>query len=95
METSTCMHPECSKPATLQCPTCLKLQLEPSYFCSQDCFKNLWGLHKLAHKKRDSVINDGFNYTGPLRPFPYSFAGKRPVPDSIRKPDYAKTGAPN
>lgn len=25
---------------TLQCPTCLKLSINDSYFCSQDCFKN-------------------------------------------------------
>ena len=30
-----------------------------------------------------------------MRPYPFSFAGKRHVPDNIKKPDYAKTGAPN
>ena len=30
-----------------------------------------------------------------MRPFPYSFTGKRAVPDSIKKPDYAKSGQPN
>jgi methionyl aminopeptidase len=30
-----------------------------------------------------------------MRPFPYSFTGKRHVPDHIKKPDYAKTGQPN
>jgi methionyl aminopeptidase len=49
----------------------------------------------LAHKKRDEIIDDGFKYTGPLRPHPYSFVGKREVPEHIKKPDYAKTGAPN
>jgi len=55
----------------------------------------MWSLHKLCHKKRDQAIQDGFKYTGPLRPFPYSFVGKREVPDHIKKPDYVKTGAPN
>jgi len=35
------------------------------------------------------------NFTGPLRPFPYTFRGLRDVPDHIKKPDYATTGAPN
>lgn len=26
----------------LQCPTCLKLGIKDSYFCSQDCFKKSW-----------------------------------------------------
>lgn len=95
MDGRSCEHPECSQPATLQCPTCIKLQIDPSYFCSQECFKSLWGLHKLAHKKRDDKIESGFKFTGPLRPFPYSFVGKREVPEEIKKPDYAKTGAPN
>ena len=29
-----------------------------------------------------------------MRPFPYSFKGHRKVPDSIKKPDYARTGKP-
>jgi len=55
----------------------------------------LWGLHKLVHKKRDKLIEDGFKYAGPLRPFPYSFTGRREVPDGIDLPPYAKTGQPN
>ena len=46
----------------------------------------------MSHKKRDEKIEEGFNYTCPLRPFPYSFTGKRQVPDHIKAPDYAKTG---
>lgn len=67
-----CNNPECCKPSTLQCPTCIKLGLEPAYFCSQDCFKEFWPLHKLFHKKakekkeddydEDGPINDGFKY---------------------------------
>jgi len=36
----------CGKPATLRCPNCIKLQLPPAYFCSQDCFKSSWQEHK-------------------------------------------------
>lgn len=52
-------------------------------------------MHKLTHKKRDEAIESGFKFTGPLRPYPYSFTGKRKVPDHIKKPDYANTGQPN
>ena len=86
-----CMNPECRKPAAMQCPTCMKLQLDPSYFCSQECFKELWPMHKLSHKKRDEKIESGFRFRGPMRPFPYSFTGHRAVPDHIKKPDYGKT----
>ena len=38
-----CMGDDCKKDAgTLQCPTCLKLDMKESYFCSQDCFKRNW-----------------------------------------------------
>lgn len=33
----------------MQCPTCLKMQLEPSYYCSQECFKQMWKMHKMVH----------------------------------------------
>ena len=52
-------------------------------------------MHKLAHKKRDEKLESGFKFTGPLRPFPYSFTGKRAVPEEIKKPDYAASGQPN
>lgn len=44
------------------------------------------------HKKSDKPKDDGYKYSGPLRPFPYSFKGHRPVPEHIKKPDYARTG---
>lgn len=94
-----CSHPECSKPASMQCPNCIKLGLEPSYFCSQECFKDMWPVHKLSHVKKDTTkeTHFGFKFTGPLRPFPYSFQGRREVPTEIPKPDYVKNsmGAPN
>ncbi|KAJ6256712.1 hypothetical protein Dda_8578 [Drechslerella dactyloides] len=46
-----CKGVECTNPAgTLQCPTCLKLGIKNSYFCSQDCFKRSWSDHKQVHK---------------------------------------------
>lgn len=38
----------CGNPATLQCPTCLKIGIQ-SYFCTQDCFKSYWKSHKVIH----------------------------------------------
>jgi hypothetical protein len=38
-----CMGDDCENDAgSLQCPTCLKLDIKDSYFCSQDCFKRNW-----------------------------------------------------
>ena len=91
-----CATPDCTKQATMQCPTCIKLDLEPTYFCDQECFTKFWKFHKLCHtKQKSSAEADSGFYTGPMRPFPYSFQGRRPVPEDIKKPDYAKTGQPN
>ncbi|NXT99717.1 MAP1 aminopeptidase, partial [Buphagus erythrorhynchus] len=46
-----CETAGCSSEAKLQCPTCLKLGIQGSYFCSQECFKGSWATHKLLHKK--------------------------------------------
>ena len=38
-----CVGDDCDNEAgSLQCPTCLKLGIKDSYFCSQDCFKRNW-----------------------------------------------------
>lgn len=38
-----CLGVDCDNDAgSLQCPTCLKLGVKDSYFCSQDCFKKNW-----------------------------------------------------
>jgi hypothetical protein len=38
-----CLSADCENDAgSLQCPTCLKLGIKDSYFCSQDCFKKNW-----------------------------------------------------
>lgn len=45
----TCTTPECGNKATLQCPTCLKIGIQGSFFCGQDCFKGYWKTHKIIH----------------------------------------------
>lgn len=38
-----CLSVDCENDAgSLQCPTCLKLGIKDSFFCSQDCFKKNW-----------------------------------------------------
>ncbi|XP_052262466.1 methionine aminopeptidase 1-like isoform X2 [Dreissena polymorpha] len=94
-----CETTGCDKEAKLQCPSCLKLGIQGSYFCSQTCFKGFWAEHKKVHKKtkqddtQDYLTEEqrqewaGFRFTGNLRP------GKVPimrtVPDHIPRPDYA------
>lgn len=89
---SLCGRPECGKPAEMQCPICQKNGLiEFSHFCSQDCYKACWATHKLHHPGAYNPF-PGFNYTGPLRPWPYG--PKRSIPPEIPSPDYAETGCP-
>ncbi|KAK9832038.1 hypothetical protein WJX81_000819 [Elliptochloris bilobata] len=97
----------CGKPAKLQCPKCLEMQLpkQPSVFCSQDCFKQAWPEHRRVHKpgpdswlfctKRGqarSATMPYFKWTGPLRPT--TISPRRPVPAGIPLPDYAETANP-
>ncbi|RHW69642.1 methionine aminopeptidase [Trypanosoma brucei equiperdum] len=79
----------------MQCPTCKKLGLPPSYFCTQECFKENWSNHKLKHSNT-SVANvptmtdwamKTFDFTGPLRPG--KITPRRAVPSHIPRPDYA------
>lgn len=38
-----CLGADCENDAgSLQCPTCMKLGIKDSFFCSQDCFKKNW-----------------------------------------------------
>lgn len=83
ISTNKCNNPECSKAATLQWPTCIKLKLEPAYFCSQKCFKDFWPLHKLFHKKSkdknkddpNGPVNDGFKYVSLILFNHYRYTG--------------------
>ncbi|KAK4793874.1 hypothetical protein SAY86_011868 [Trapa natans] len=56
----TCV--KCGKPAHLQCPKCMELKLprEGAAFCTQDCFKASWSMHKSVHlKAKLSTIGTG------------------------------------
>lgn len=101
-EVGVCSTPNCGKPAKLACPTCVKIGLPPSYFCSQECFKGYWSQHKAFHQLvQDAKLNaassndpsvlphefTGYRFSGPLRPFQKT--SKRSVPKEIRRPDYA------
>nr|BAN21190.1 methionine aminopeptidase [Riptortus pedestris] len=93
-----CESPGCNLPAKLQCPTCINLGIQGSFFCSQDCFKENWKTHKVLHKiaKGSENPENGsteynpwpyYRFTGKLRPFKQT--PKRAVPPLIGRPDYA------
>jgi len=90
--TGICCTEGCGKPARLQCPTCIKLLLPPSPFCTQECFKSSWAKHKIVHVSKEKKVNmdprfTGYMFTGKLRP---GFVSPmRIVPSHIHKPDYA------
>lgn len=91
-EKQICATYGCGKPASLQCPTCQKLGLS-THFCSQECFKGFWGVHKSKHD--GAALPDkfkGYSFFGKLRPGKIS--PKRAVPGHIVRPDYADTGIP-
>jgi methionyl aminopeptidase len=92
---AACSTPGCTKPSSLQCPTCLKLGLPPAFFCDQDCFKAFWPMHKFYHAKdtQTDKKKDSYPYTGPLRPGKVS--PRLFVPETIPKPEYAISGMPN
>eukprot|EP00188_Purpureofilum_apyrenoidigerum_P004995 Plantae.Rhodophyta-Purpureofilum_apyrenoidigerum.ctg6096.p1 GENE.Plantae.Rhodophyta-Purpureofilum_apyrenoidigerum.ctg6096~~Plantae.Rhodophyta-Purpureofilum_apyrenoidigerum.ctg6096.p1 ORF type:complete len:383 (+),score=53.92 Plantae.Rhodophyta-Purpureofilum_apyrenoidigerum.ctg6096:212-1360(+) len=108
MVTHLCGTPGCDKAATLRCPTCVKLSLpeENSYFCSQECFKSSWKLHKLQHAQplgrasgrrldtaeKQKLAFANFQYTGDLRVGYVS--PTREMPSNISRPDYADTSIP-
>ncbi|ORC92478.1 putative methionine aminopeptidase, putative,metallo-peptidase, Clan MG, Family M24 [Trypanosoma theileri] len=81
--------------AGLQCPTCKKLELPPSFFCTQECFKQHWSEHKAKHTQTaqatiptmTTAAMNAFNFTGPLRPG--KITPRRSVPAHIPRPDYA------
>ncbi|KAI4256429.1 MAG: hypothetical protein L6R42_006232, partial [Xanthoria sp. 1 TBL-2021] len=98
-----CLGADCENDAeALQCPSCLKIGITGSYFCSQDCFKKNWSQHITLHKTAQGKTQ---NVTGAYNPFPthpftgsvrpvYPLSARRSVPKSIRHPDWAETGIP-
>lgn len=98
LSSHVCTTPGCGKAAKMACPTCLKLGIPPSRFCSQECFKSYWEEHKNLHKEVKAARNKvdpstmpkefkNFQFTGTLRP--YQKTPKREVPAHIQRPDYA------
>lgn len=86
-QTHKCNKPGCTNESKLRCPNCKKLGIkDESYFCGKECFQSYWAEHRKIHEEYEP-IDDGFIYTGPLRR--YKVTPRRPVPDSIVKPDYA------
>ena len=47
----TCFSPGCGAPASMRCPTCRTLSLEPpaGMFCGKACFAANWDAHKKFH----------------------------------------------
>ncbi|RCI14975.1 hypothetical protein L249_7075 [Ophiocordyceps polyrhachis-furcata BCC 54312] len=85
-----CTGVNCENDAgSLHCPTCLKLEIKDSYFCSQDCFKKSW--------VRGTTGNynpfPSFPFSGPLRPV-YPLSESRVVPKSIPHPVWSEDGNP-
>ncbi|KRY69999.1 Methionine aminopeptidase 1, partial [Trichinella pseudospiralis] len=90
-ESQICQRPECNNVAKLKCPTCIKLNLKPSYFCCQNCFKEDWENHKQIHKlatmnQTSKTLYPEYSYTGKLRA--YAQGVPRFVPLSIARPEY-------
>ncbi|EJD05903.1 methionine aminopeptidase [Fomitiporia mediterranea MF3/22] len=98
-QSSSCLNG--NPQSRLECPTCNKLGIKGSFFCSQDCFKA--GYPKKQHKIIHDIVNlkitkiednnpfGNFNFTGTLRPV-YPLSPTRTVPDHIPRPDYADDG---
>lgn len=100
-----CALESCEKDATLRCPTCIQLEIcaEPSYFCSQSCFREVWPTHKKLHGKsalpraldlsatRRRSAFENYEYTGPLR-VGHVKLPLRAVPSRIPHPDYSRDG---
>ncbi|KAI7833769.1 methionine aminopeptidase 1 [Kickxella alabastrina] len=90
--THSCQSTGCTNIATLQCPTCVKLGLTDSHFCTQSCFRNSWATHKAKHQVTNPKATydpfPSYAYTGPLRPV-YPLSPRREVPADIQRPDYA------
>eukprot|EP00127_Corallochytrium_limacisporum_P006578 Clim_evm7s231 gene=Clim_evmTU7s231 len=99
-----CGRNGCSNEGKMQCPICVKNGLPPARFCTQDCFKKTWTVHKLIHQAAGIGTNGksangeydpypGFEYSGELRPFPRRMEHNK-VKNGVQKPDYAVHGQP-
>ncbi|GMT24938.1 hypothetical protein PFISCL1PPCAC_16235, partial [Pristionchus fissidentatus] len=84
-----CQGIDCKEAAKLRCPTCIKMKLPDAFFCNQTCFKDNWNIHKTLHIDPNGEYNPWpyFKFSGSMRP--YRLSPRRPVPESIARPDYA------
>jgi len=92
----SCAGTDCSEPAKLQCPTCVKFSGPPTYFCNQDCFKKNWAVHSRCHpelRARAEFQPPKIKYTGSLRPA-YVTPQQRVTDPKIQKPDYSESSIP-
>ncbi len=93
-----CATPNCPNEAKFKCPTCIKLDIKMNCnFCSQECFKFFWTVHKLIHNKPEakdqpSEVFKNYKFSGPLRPGYVSPMVQ--VLNHILKPDYAISSVP-
>jgi hypothetical protein len=59
-----CASPGCTSVVSqrLACPKCIQLGMLPTYFCSQDCFKQNYSNHKSLHALAKQIIaaNSGY-----------------------------------
>ncbi|CAL4173036.1 unnamed protein product, partial [Meganyctiphanes norvegica] len=77
----------CNSEAKLQCPTCIKLAIQGSFFCSQECFKGSWDTHKILHKKSRSSTAGNTEYN----PWPYyTFTGSPSTPSTTMSEEAPK-----
>ena len=53
-EPTLCASAGCSKPAEMNCPSCLEHDVQ-TLFCDQTCFQSSWPQHKLVHKSHETV----------------------------------------
>lgn len=53
-----CASPGCPNVVSsrLACPKCIQLGMPPTYFCSQDCFKDNYNQHKQIHALAKQII---------------------------------------
>ena len=95
----------CGKEATMSCPSCVKLGLTSGiYFCSQECFKANWAVHKLVHVLAAPQLSstgadllakfECYEFTGKVRPALVSAQRQISTP-KIPLPDYAINGIPS
>ncbi|CAH0056771.1 unnamed protein product [Clonostachys solani] len=102
-----CLGVDCPNDAgSLQCPTCLKLGIKDSFFCTQDCFKKNWveSSRPLAQVPSSNTLHPylgaatydpfpNFHYSGSLRAA-YPLSPHRTLPKSIPHPVWWEDGNP-